>query len=266
VYIEGDLAIGQADAARRQAHGMIRRSIKEIRYQQIQRYYHQFLSRVETFFLSTESEAQEVARRCPGVAVEKLPLGMDAHACEFLPPSMNNSTVGMIGNFGHPPNQAAFEWFYREIHPELKAKKSSYQFRVAGINPPAHWLMWERTDPQLKILGEVESLKSFYQDISFTVCPVVSGKGARTKVLESAAFGRDIVSTSLGAEGSEPLSVLLGDSPSAFCAQCLRLLEGNSDSATRVKQNRIWVESHFSNAAIVSRLLGTGDQSSRSSH
>jgi hypothetical protein len=126
--------------------------------------------------------------------------------------------------------------------------------------------MWERTDPQLKILGEVESLKSFYQDISFTVCPVVSGKGARTKVLESAAFGRDIVSTSLGAEGSEPLNVLLGDSPSAFCAQCLRLLEGDSDSATRVKQNRIWVESHFSNAAIVSRLLGTGDQSSRSSH
>jgi glycosyltransferase involved in cell wall biosynthesis len=57
--------------------------------------------------------------------------------------------------------------------------------------------------------------------------PLRSGGGSRLKILEAAASGVPVVSTTVGAEGLELLpdrEILIADTPAAFADSILRLL------------------------------------------
>lgn len=64
--------------------------------------------------------------------------------------------------------------------------------------------------------------------VAVVVVPLLAGGGMRVKILNALAAGIPIVSTSLGCEGIQVTpgqDILLGDTPEAFAAQVLRVLE-----------------------------------------
>lgn len=256
LYIEGDLQIRQADELRREAKGLVQRSLKLIRYWQICRYYQCFLRHVDTFFLSTQTEIREVQRRFARVKTRELPHGMDVSSISFLPPPPVTPVFGFIGNYRHIPNSDALLWYLEAVHPFLGAKYSEYRLVVAGMHVPEAVVKISQKDPSLVVLGEIDSLADFYRAISVFVNPIISGKGIRTKVIEAAAFGRPIVSTHLGAEGTEPLQVSLGDTPFEFANRCIELVQSLADLPVALRQNRQIVENHFSAQAVIRLLLG----------
>lgn len=253
-YIEGDLNIAQADGLRKKAVGPARRLLKEIRYMQTLRYYRGFLRKIHVFFLSTETEMCEVNRRFPGVATMQLPIGMEVPVAR-LPPPEHAATAGFLGNFQHPPNLHAVLWYLEGVHPILRARHPQYRFAIAGMNIPADLRSRAEADPHLLILGPLDDLEPYYRRISFTVNPIVSGKGVRTKVVESAAYGRAIVSTSLGADGTAPLEVNRSDGEVAFADACSRLIRNGAEAEPILARNRKIVETGFSDAAVRDRLL-----------
>jgi glycosyltransferase involved in cell wall biosynthesis len=253
-YIEGDLQIRQADEHRREAKGLVLRSLKHIRYWQVFRYYQRFLKNIDTFFLSTQTEMREVGQRFARVKTRQLPHGIDVTCISFLPHPPAAPVFGFIGNFRHMPNSDALLWYLDAVHPILQAKYSEYRLVVAGMNVPDAVEKISRKDPSLVVLGAIGELADFYRAISVFVNPIISGKGIRTKVIESAAFGRPIVSTRLGAEGTEPLHISLGDTPHEFATRCIELVQSLADSSQTIRQNREIVENHFSAEAVV-RLL-----------
>jgi glycosyltransferase involved in cell wall biosynthesis len=254
VYIEGDLNIVQADALRKSAAWPLRKIHKEIRYRQVLRYYRGFLGKIHVFFLSTETEILEVRRRFPGIATARLPIGMDVPSSR-LPPPDSGAIAGFLGNFQHPPNLHAVSWYLDAVHPILKERHPAYRFAIAGMNIPDSLRSLADSDPSLLILGPLDDLEPYYRRISFSVNPIVSGKGVRTKVVESAAYGRAIVSTSLGADGTDPLHVNRSDGAEAFADACSRLIISGSEEEAILRRNRTIVENGFSDAAIRDRLL-----------
>jgi glycosyltransferase involved in cell wall biosynthesis len=255
VYIEGDLALVQADAARKAAKALPAKIIKEIRYRQISRNYRDFLGKIGTFFIYTRTEISEVNRRFPAVKTMQLTMGMELAGIIPLPPSQEAGVAGFLGNFQHPPNPDAVHWYLEKVHPILVARHPDYRLLIAGMNIPRGIAEKAETDRALILLGPVEALETFYRVVSFTVNPIVSGKGIRTKVLESAAYGRAIVSTTLGADGTDPLEVLIGDGPEAFAECCSRFLARPAAQAA-IDRNRKIVEARFSGSAVLERLLG----------
>jgi glycosyltransferase involved in cell wall biosynthesis len=258
VYIEGDLNIVQADALRKTAPWPARKILKEIRYRQTLRYYRGFLAKIHVFFLSTETEIREVRRRFPGVATAQLPIGMDVPSARLPPPAPDAEAIaGFLGNFQHPPNLHAVTWYLDAVHPILKARHARYRFVIAGMNIPDALRSRAADDSSLLILGSLDDLEPYYRRISFAVNPIVSGKGVRTKVVEAAAYGRAIVSTSLGADGTEPLHVNRSDGAEAFADACSRLIRNGTEAEPILRRNREIVETGFSDAAIRDRLLAS---------
>lgn len=240
----------------------LRKIRKEIRYRQVLRYYRGFLGKIDVFFLSTETEIREVHRRFPGVATARLPIGMNVPSSR-LPSPDSGAIAGFLGNFQHPPNLHAVSWYLDAVHPVLKARHPAYRFAIAGMNIPDSLRSLAASDPNLLLLGPLDDLEPYYRLISFSVNPIVSGKGVRTKVVESAAYGRAIVSTSLGADGTDPQQVNRADGKEAFADACSRLIISGSEEETILRRNRSIVESGFSDTAIRDRLLFSQGGASR---
>ena len=54
---------------------------------------------------------------------------------------------------------------------------------------------------QVVVEGEVENASVFYNSNDIMIVPLFSGSGIRIKVIEAMAFGKTVISTSVGAEG-----------------------------------------------------------------
>ncbi len=81
------------------------------------------------------------------------------------------------------------------------------------------------------------------------VCaPIITGAGTRVKIIEAAAYGKPIVSTSLGAEGldmHDGQELLLRNDAESFAEACLELLHDTSvcerlGNAARVKTIQLY--------------------------
>jgi glycosyltransferase involved in cell wall biosynthesis len=81
--------------------------------------------------------------------------------------------------------------------------------------------------PEVRLVGAVPDVAPVYRDAHAVVVPIRSGGGTRIKVLEAFSYGRPVVSTPVGIEGIEARPeehLLVGDSPAALAAHCLRLM------------------------------------------
>ncbi|MCI2414735.1 MAG: glycosyltransferase family 4 protein [Candidatus Aramenus sp.] len=60
-------------------------------------------------------------------------------------------------------------------------------------------------DPPLnvKLLGKVDSLDSYYDEADACIVPITVGTGVKTKVLECMAYGKPVITTEKGIEGLE---------------------------------------------------------------
>jgi glycosyltransferase involved in cell wall biosynthesis len=79
----------------------------------------------------------------------------------------------------------------------------------------------------LEFLGEGGDTRAEWARADAAIVPLRAGGGTRLKVLEAAACGVPVLSTSVGAEGLdlEPeKEILLRDDPPAFAAAAARLL------------------------------------------
>jgi glycosyltransferase involved in cell wall biosynthesis len=79
----------------------------------------------------------------------------------------------------------------------------------------------------ISLLGEGADTRPHWARAAVAVVPLRSGGGSRLKILEAAASGVPVVSTTVGAEGLELLpdrEILIADTPAAFADSILRLL------------------------------------------
>jgi glycosyltransferase involved in cell wall biosynthesis len=77
----------------------------------------------------------------------------------------------------------------------------------------------------------VEDLSALYRRTRVVCCPIRVAGGTRLKILEAAAYGKPIVSTTVGAEGIEfrdGQEIFLRDEPASFAAACAKLMADTS--------------------------------------
>jgi glycosyltransferase involved in cell wall biosynthesis len=84
------------------------------------------------------------------------------------------------------------------------------------------------------VYGRVEDVRPHHENAEVVLVPVRGGGGTRLKVLEAAAEGKAIVSTTLGIEGlafCPGRDLLVADTPAEFASAVVRLLESPTDRA-----------------------------------
>ncbi len=189
------------------------------------------------------NDAQVVAN---GVDCERLrPLG---------PPSSTN--LLFVGTMDYLPNENAVVHFAGKVFPALRERIPSIRFIIVGRNPTARVRkLGEREG--IVVTGEVPDLTAYYRDCAVVVVPLQAGGGTRLKILEAMAYGRPIVSTSVGCEGiacRDGEHLLIANNASQMADAIQRLLSQPELVTRLVTTARRLVEDRYDWSRIVKRV------------
>lgn len=153
----------------------------------------------------------------------------------------DGETVLFVGTMGYPPNDDAARWLVRRIWPRLRCRlRRPVRLMIVGSNPSPELLRHNRR-PDVVVTGKVAETAPFYSAADLAVIPVRAGSGTRIKLLEAAAHGVPMVSTTLGAEGTtfrHGHELLLADTEEKFALACADLLRDRSRASRLARQAR----------------------------
>jgi glycosyltransferase involved in cell wall biosynthesis len=149
----------------------------------------------------------------------------------FAPPAPidpnADTTLFFIGAYGYPPNLDAAEFLVRMIFPLVLRKVPEARLVLVGDSIeklPSRALRPTNVD----FVGFVPDLAEAYRRATVVCCPILAGGGTRIKIIEAAAAGKAVVSTTIGAEGLDfesETEILRRDTPASFADACVALLQ-----------------------------------------
>ncbi len=129
------------------------------------------------------------------------------------------------GMMNYEPNLEAVRYFVEELLPLIRAEVPYATFHIAGANPSPEVMALAAEG--VYIHASVPDMRPYFHQASVVVVPLLHGGGTRLKILDAAACGKPIVSTSVGAEGlnfMDGRDILLADSALTFSQTVVRLL------------------------------------------
>jgi glycosyltransferase involved in cell wall biosynthesis len=168
---------------------------------------------------------EEAAGRPLNITV--IPITVDTDEVRVVQREAEPNHILHIGTMYWPPNIDAVRWFVDQIYPLIRQQRPDVEFDVVGARPPAELLALNDAGLGINVSGYVEDPTSYQRRAAVMVVPLLAGGGMRVKILNALAEGIPIVSTTLGHEGIEVTpgrDILVGDTPEAFAAEVLRVL------------------------------------------
>lgn len=131
-----------------------------------------------------------------------------------------------FGTLNSMANSDALEFMMQDVYPGLKTilQENKVKLRIVGKNPlPNHE---KYVDPNVQLLGPVDDIRSQIAGAMFVILPIRVASGTRTRILEAAATGTAIISTSIGAEGFNFAEdeILIADSAADFAMGVVKLI------------------------------------------
>jgi glycosyltransferase involved in cell wall biosynthesis len=157
--------------------------------------------------------------------------------------------IYLAGTFGHyhSPMDVAARWVLTEILPKVRAAIPKVNFYIVGRDSDR--TLGHLREPHVSVLGKLPSVLPYlcYADVSLV--PLKFESGTRFKILEAAACGVPIVSTTLGAEGLPVIDgqhVLIADDAEQFAGAIIRLLNNRLLAQTLAGNCRELVRRSFS--------------------
>ncbi len=114
--------------------------------------------------------------------------------------SQTNQILLFNGSFSYEPNLEALYHLLNTINPLLINKQTTnYTIIICGINIPQDVL--ESNFPNVIITGFVEDMNAYLLAADLFVCPVVTGGGIKTKLVEALAYDATCISYQSSAAG-----------------------------------------------------------------
>jgi len=163
------------------------------------------------------------------------------------PANFRRPSLLLAGTFwpGSPMEDAA-RWIIREVLPKLQKQAPGLHTYILGQGSDR--TLANILDPNISVTGPVVSVLPYLQHATVAVVPLRFESGTRFKILEAGACGLPVVSTTLGAEGTQATSgqhLLLADTPEQFADGILRLLSDRELAARLGSNLRALVRAHY---------------------
>ena len=124
----------------------------------------------------------------------------------------------------YKPNIDAMHWFIDKVLPLVESRVDKLQVKVIG----AVSRQLSDVPASVELCGYVPNLEKHYAQATLVVVPLQSGSGLKIKLVEALAYGKALVSTSIGLQGIEFLSdygLQPYDSLQSFADEICRLIE-----------------------------------------
>lgn len=143
---------------------------------------------------------------------------------DYTPPSPDPVLLFLGSDYG--ANLEAAGYMTRRIWPRVREAMPSARLIIAGISRGMLGNDIEGAGG-VEVPGFVENLDLLYAGSRVIVTPILVGGGTRFKIIEAGAYGRPVVSTTVGMEGIDLVpgpEIMVRDDPDAFASACVELL------------------------------------------
>jgi glycosyltransferase involved in cell wall biosynthesis len=224
----------------------------------MRRWMPEFAGRFGMCITMSEADGKLLVSANDRLKVAVSPNGVDTAVCRLLPelePGRSPALL-LVGNMGYGPNIDAAIYFCQEILPLIRQRLERVQLWIVGPNPPPE--VRRLGGESVQVTGRVAELAPYYETCAMSVVPLRAGGGTRLKILESLAYGRPVVSTSIGCEGldvNHGEHLLIADTPGAFVANILAVLRDQSLRNRLVENGRRLVVAKYDWDVIAAHLL-----------
>ncbi len=214
------------------------------------------LRRVERAFLSSAADRDRLQRWWRLGNVVAIPNAVAIPAA-FAPPAAEPVLL-LLGSYRYTPNAIGADFLILRIWPAVRAAVPAARLIIAGEGPEALAAFRDPTDG-VEFTGFVDDIAALYRRTRIVCCPILSGGGTRLKLIEAAAHGRPIVSTTIGAEGLDIVDGrhgLLRDDPESFATACIELLRDDARCGELAAQARRLAVERYDRSRIVEQIAG----------
>lgn len=185
------------------------------------------LNEVDAIVSITTKDKVEMTKRGVQVPMTVIPIGIDVEKIEVKSVQSESLKLYHLGAMDWQPNIEGITWFLDEVWPLIESQFPSASCSLAGRKMPASLL--SRSGKSLQIEGEISSVAQFISDKNIAIIPLLSGSGMRVKIVEALAYGKVVITTSVGATGipfEDGKNILIANTPADFVAK-IGLLQAN---------------------------------------
>jgi glycosyltransferase involved in cell wall biosynthesis len=154
------------------------------------------------------------------------------------------------------PNIEAVDWLLNSVWNDVLKSKPDAQLILAGRGMPERFK--KLASSNITIIDDVKDSSTFYQTYDIMLVPLWSGSGLRIKLVEGLAYGKAIVTTSIGAEGipySHNKDLMIADTSNAFATDIIELLSNPSKKQDLQQSARVLAEKTFDYKLIAQQLI-----------
>jgi len=192
-----------------------------------------------------------------GKPVISIPFGINPGDYPVAENAKKHPTIFIIGSMNWIPNQEGVRWFLMNVWSDLHKRYPELEFHIAGREMPS-W-MKNITLDHVIVEGEVPDASAFYEANDIMIVPLFSGSGIRVKVIEAMAYGKTVVSTSLGAEGimyTRGENILIADLACEFFEMISVCIEHPEVLRKTASNARKLIETSYDSRKIIADLAG----------
>ncbi len=221
---------------------VVERIAAHLQLQKMRRYEATQYARATRICVVTEREKNFLHSLAPNLPVRVIANGVDTNYFAPLPVSEMPQHVGFHGVMDYAPNEAAVEFFAREVMPRVWQEIPNATFTIIGRNPTRAVRALTR-QPRIQVTGTVDDVRPCLGAQALIVAPMRDAGGIKNKILEAMAMGKAVVATPEAAEGIDARAgdeFVVGRDAAELAAACARLLRDDAERARLGKNARAW--------------------------
>jgi glycosyltransferase involved in cell wall biosynthesis len=205
------------------------------------------LRRFDMVLVTNEKDVYRIHRWKRNLPIRVVPNGVNIEYFAFNSNAPNPEKVILfLGALDYEPNERAMEWLCTSIFPKIRRRMPETRLRLVGRNPSR--LVHSLIAAGIELASDVPDVRPYLQECSVVAVPLTMGGGSRIKILEAAASGRPVVSTSAGAEGLNfipGVEIEIADKEGEFVEKTIDLLSNRDRALTLAKHARLRVEREY---------------------
>lgn len=205
-------------------------------------------NQVDAIVTITDEDKKTISSICPKIPLHTCLTGINLHSYQFVEQAKQPNTLFHFASMDWMPNIEAVDWLLNPVWEAVLKNKPDAKLVLAGRGMPERFKSRHGVTKNITIIEDVKDSKEFYATYDVMLVPLWSGSGLRIKLVEGLAYGKAIITTSIGAEGipyTNGKNMLIADTAHDFSKAILEVLNNPSLKHDLQKSARNLAESHF---------------------
>ncbi len=239
-----------------QEKNILKKKYLSIQNKRLKRFELNTFERCDAIVTITNEDKKNIQKLFPHKKIETCLTGISLIEYKKVSVPVKHNTLFHFAAMDWMPNVEAVNWLLEKVWIHVINEFPDAQLVIAGRGMPEN--IKHLQSKNISVIEHVESSFEFYTTYDIMLVPLWSGSGLRIKLVEGLAYGKAIVTTTIGAEGipyEKNKHLLIADTDIEF-AEAIKTLLRNEVLKINLQNNaRDLAEQNFDYKKIASKLI-----------